>query len=603
VSALALPDDLARVVADHTKGWPADRKRALAVELRREAKRRERLALYPHPLELACALESTWVRTPALELISRKLADLVLGRAKRNRLLITMSPQEGKSQTVSHYGALWTLMLRPEWRLALVSYELEVATQWGRAVRDDIEAHGSTATDDDGTPLPDKLGLAVRRNTRAASRWVLDGHKGGMVCVGIGGPLTSRPVDALWIDDPLKNREQADSTTISERNWGWYTHVARTRFAPGTIVVCIQTRWAEDDLAGRLYAADLILPEHEREWEHVNIPAQSEAPQEGITPDALDRPPGVYMISARGRTVEDWERTRRDVGERAWAALFQQRPSPAEGGVWKWEWINDNRVPPQSVPALVKVAVAVDPAESGKHDEAGIVVGGRAASGHRYVLADLSGLLTPAQWSRRALLACLDYRADALVYERNFAPATMQRTIRAAWRRLLQQARALRLARGDADAAARTLLAGLVDPDLADDPPSLERLVAELEDLLPYVDRVLASGDNPPAVLVAVQATRGKRTRAEPVAQAYETGMVHHAGRFPILEGQQTTWQEGQDSPDRLDAATWLDWYLASAVPGKAKAATAGQVPTGAATAVGQRTGGVPTGAGVAARR
>jgi hypothetical protein len=85
------------------------------------------------------------------------------------------------------------------------------------------------------------------------------------------------------------------------------------------------------------------------------------------------------------------------------------------------------------------------------------------------------------------------------------------------------------------------------------------------------------------------------------VSQAYQNGMVHHAGRFPILEGQMTTWQEGQDSPDRLDAAVWLDWYLASAQPAKVEAPS-GQVPTGAAVAVGQRTGGVPTGAAAVRR-
>jgi predicted phage terminase large subunit-like protein len=94
----------------------------------------------------------------------------------------------------------------------------------------------------------------------------------------------------------------------------------------------ILTRWHEDDLAGRLIAED------GSEWRVLNIPAQADHnPAKGQT-DVLGRQPGEFMVSARGRTLVQWERRKRTSGSRAWTALYQGRPSPAEGGILKAGW-------------------------------------------------------------------------------------------------------------------------------------------------------------------------------------------------------------------------------------------------------------------------
>jgi predicted phage terminase large subunit-like protein len=101
--------------------------------------------------------------------------------------------------------------------------------------------------------------------------------------------------------------------------------------APGAPVVIIQTRWHEDDLSGWLLSGP-----SGSEWKYVNIPAQAET--DG---DPLGRAPGDYLTSARGRTAVDWEATKRDVGARTWASLYQGHPAPAEGGLFKrshWRW-------------------------------------------------------------------------------------------------------------------------------------------------------------------------------------------------------------------------------------------------------------------------
>lgn len=270
--------------------------------------------------EFTTSVDPANVQTPALDLIDAKLAAVANGEIKR--LIISLPPQEGKSQRVSRRFPAWMLKRNPELRIAIASYELDVARRWGRQIRNDIAEHP-------------EIGLKVRGDTSAAHEWQLEGHDGGVYSVGIGGPLTGRPVDVLIIDDPVKDAAQAESETYRKSNWNWWTHVARTRFASNTVVVLIMTRWHEDDLAGRL--------EETGNWEVVNIPAQAETDD-----DPLGRVPGEYLVSTRGRTATEWQETERDVGPRVWNALYQGHPSPSDGDMLKRSWWK-HYVAPQAV--------------------------------------------------------------------------------------------------------------------------------------------------------------------------------------------------------------------------------------------------------------
>ena len=266
-------------------------------------------------------MDPATVQTAALDLLDENLVDVAEGRCPR--LIWSMPPQEGKSERTSRRFPLWLLAKNPDMRIAIVSYEMGVARRWGRAIRNDIIEHP-------------ELGLTVRQDTSAAHEWQLDGHRGGVYSVGIGGALTGRPVDLLLIDDPLKGRKEADSPTFRNACKDFYTDTARTRLAPGAPIVIIQTRWHDDDLSGWLLSGP-----SGHEWRYINVPAQAESDD-----DPLGRRPGEYLISARGRTPDDWEATKRDVGARTWAALYQGRPAPAEGGLFKrshWRWYNAPR--------------------------------------------------------------------------------------------------------------------------------------------------------------------------------------------------------------------------------------------------------------------
>lgn len=286
------------------------------------------------PGALAKALDPRTVQTPALQLIDEALVDVADGAD--DRLMISLAPQEGKSQRTSRRFPLWMLQRKPGMRVAIVSYAHNVARRWGRAIRDDIRQHG------------DRLGLAVHPGSAAAHEWQLAGHDGGVYCVGIEGSLTSRPVDLLIIDDPYKDGKQADSPAWQETVQNFWTEVAIPRLGPGVAVVIIQTRWRFDDLSGWLAER-----EDGTRWRVLNIPAQADhRPELGET-DPLGREPGEFMASARGRTVEQWERRKLEMGTRAWTALCQGKPSPGEGlvfnrGWWRYfeqpQWVEDDGV-------------------------------------------------------------------------------------------------------------------------------------------------------------------------------------------------------------------------------------------------------------------
>lgn len=281
--------------------------------------------------ELAAAIDPATVQTPALDLIDAELARAYT--VPGSRLLISLPPQEGKSSRVTKTGSLWALTRNPELRLGIASYAQSLAEGFGREVRNTI----TTFNGDEGTL---DLGLRIARDNGSARRWQLDGHRGGIVCVGIGSGLTGRPLDALVIDDPFADAEQAGSAYYRERVWDWWQSVGAPRLAPGAPAIVILTRWHEDDLAGRLVAA-----EDGHRWRVINIPALADHDPAKGQSDPLGREPGEWLTSARGRTVAEWEQIRIQAGSRVFAALYQGRPSPDAGNVWLRHWWRRYREP------------------------------------------------------------------------------------------------------------------------------------------------------------------------------------------------------------------------------------------------------------------
>lgn len=266
------------------------------------------------PGHVARATNPNTITTPALELIDEALVEAL--NTPDARLIISMAPQEGKSVRVANDFPVWALTQDPELRIVTASYGQGLANRNGRAVRNRILAHP-------------ELGLTIARDNGSVSEWGIAGHRGGLLSVGIGAGLTGRPADLIIIDDPVKDQKDADSAVVRQNTWDWWTSTASTRLAPGASVVMILTRWHEDDLAGRMLAA-----EDGHLWKVINIPAMADHDPEKGEVDPLGREPGEFMVSARGRTRQQWLSIMKRVGSRVWNALYQGRPSASEGNMF-----------------------------------------------------------------------------------------------------------------------------------------------------------------------------------------------------------------------------------------------------------------------------
>ena len=231
--------------------------------------------------------------------------------------MVFLPPRHGKSEFISRYSTAWILGKFPDTRIILASYEADFAATWGRKARDLLEEHG-----------PSLFGIRVSGKSSAANRWDIEGHEGGMVTAGVNGPITGKGADIAIIDDPVKNDQEAMSVTYQERTYEWYKSTFRTRLQRDGAIILIMTRWHENDLAGKLLAAQ---EEDGEKWEVVNLPAIAE---EG---DLLGRDPGQPLCPDLF-TIEALRSIEKAVGSFWWASLYQQRPSPAEGGILKRNW-------------------------------------------------------------------------------------------------------------------------------------------------------------------------------------------------------------------------------------------------------------------------
>ncbi len=241
-----------------------------------------------------------------------------------DRLAIFMPPGSAKSTYASILFPAWYLANHPDHCIIAASHTQELAEKWGRKVRGLIQEHEAV------------LGVSLSPDSAAAGRW--DTAAGGeYFAAGVGGSITGRRADLVVIDDPVRSREDANSELIRDKTWDWYKSDLYTRLKPGGRIVLIQTRWHEDDLAGRLLAD---MASGGDDWDVLSLPAIAE------DKDPLGRKVGEPLWP-EWEGLDDLERKRRAVGARDWTALYQQRPAPEEGDFFKAEWLKSyDKLPP-----------------------------------------------------------------------------------------------------------------------------------------------------------------------------------------------------------------------------------------------------------------
>ena len=227
-------------------------------------------------------------------------------RGDCDRLAIFVAPRHGKSEIASRRFPAWYIGRNPTKQLVCASYAAELATDFGREVRNIVAGEEFAAL------FPE---VTLSQDSQAADRWHTS--QGGVyVATGIGGTLTGRGAHVALIDDPVKDQRDADSETIRERTWDWYVSVLRTRLMPKGAIVLIQTRWHEDDLAGRI-----LNSKEAARWQVISLPAIVDGI--ALWPEAY---PMEELISIR------------DLDARKFNALYMQNPTPDEGTFFKREW-------------------------------------------------------------------------------------------------------------------------------------------------------------------------------------------------------------------------------------------------------------------------
>jgi len=246
-----------------------------------------------------------------------------------NRLILTMPPRHSKSMTVSETFPSYFIGRDPSRRVIMVCYGDALARRFGRSNRRKVEEFGQ-----------ELFGVSVSTENASMNSWDIEGDTGGMISAGIGGPITGQGADLLIIDDPIKNREEAESATYREKVWDEWQNTLLTRLHPGAAIIIIMTRWHQDDLVGRLLASESDL------WTVVSLPAEAEEN------DPLGREVGEPLWPEHGYDHKWMEATKEAVGTRVWSALYQQKPSSQEGSILKRHWWRYWCYPGQKLPPV-----------------------------------------------------------------------------------------------------------------------------------------------------------------------------------------------------------------------------------------------------------
>lgn len=267
------------------------------------------------------------------------------------RLIITLPPRHGKSELTTRRFPAYLLGRDPYKHLIIATYNQPFAEDFGRKVREIMLSPAYK------TVFPKTV---LAKGSQAADRLMTE--DGGMAAfVGRGGSTTGRGADVLIIDDPLKDRREADSQTIRDECWAWFNDTASTRLMSDTgAIIIIITRWHEDDIVGRLTDPANIHynVDEAADWKIINIPAIAEEedvlgrkPGEALWPERFGLP---YLLSFKRRNPKGF------------ASLYQQKPTPEDGDFFQAHMIVPYRR--ADLPANLRIYSASDHAVGTKQE-------------------------------------------------------------------------------------------------------------------------------------------------------------------------------------------------------------------------------------------
>lgn len=289
---------------------------------------------------------------------------------KQPRLMIFAPPRSGKSELFSRRFPAWALGQNPNLQIIASSYSADLASRMNRDVQRIIEEPIYKDIFPD-TALPAKNdGSGKMRN---ADMFELIGADGAYRSAGVGGGITGMGADIAIIDDPVKDAAQANSYTIRESVWDWYTSTLYTRLSPKSGILLGMTRWHEDDLAGRLLKA---MKTGGDQWRIVCFPAIAEEEEEyrhigdPLHPERYDL---NHLLEIK-----------KAVGSHTWNALYQQHPTTKGGGIIKGAWFGRYKIPPKIRYKAIYADTAI---KTKQHNDYSVfIVAGKGDDGKLYLL-------------------------------------------------------------------------------------------------------------------------------------------------------------------------------------------------------------------------
>lgn len=239
------------------------------------------------------------------EEIARQLMRVEKGEVKR--LMLFVPPRYGKSELASINFPAWYLGRHPEKEIIVSSYSAELAQDFGYKTRNLVNTKEYQSL----------FETRLRDDSQSKAKWLTQ-EGGGYTSVGVGGAITGRGANVLLIDDPIKNREEAESQLIRDKIYSWYTSTAYTRLEKDAAVILIMTRWHQDDLAGRLLKAQ----DEADKWEVIKFPAIA-------VKDEKYRKSGEPLWPDK-YNLETLHSIKKVAGTYDWSALYQQEPISSE---------------------------------------------------------------------------------------------------------------------------------------------------------------------------------------------------------------------------------------------------------------------------------
>lgn len=294
-----------------------------------------------------------WTRTRFSEYIADEVQRFIetdTGNAY-DILILETPPQHGKSMTVTEALPSWVMGRHPDWRVILASYNDETAERFARRNKDKISSAGKVL-----------FGVQIAGVNRAREFELMGPYGtvlGQLISRGLRAGITGNPANILIIDDPIKNRQDADSETYRSQIWGEWLNSCKSRLQAGAKVIVIMTPWHEDDMAARLL-------KQEENVRLIRLPVEAEKE------DPLGRSPGDPLCPELGKDAKWLQQFKKSYlddpegGARAWSALYQCSPRAEGGNLVLRDWWRYYE--PREIPAFGTSVVSVDASFKGNED-------------------------------------------------------------------------------------------------------------------------------------------------------------------------------------------------------------------------------------------